>query len=119
AGRLSAESLLRLRELVVQLGELPREEYLVLLELCLPALKQLSLPQCRDFLTDLKTVARADSRLSLFEWCVYSTVRQHLIPRRRARFLKDLTQCKEDVAVLLSALVRAGHDDAQEVAAAF
>lgn len=119
AGRLSAESLARLHELVVQLGELPREEYLVLLELCLPALKQLSLPQCRDFLEDLKTLARADQHLSLFEWCVYSTVRQHLIPRRPARFQKDLAQCGDDVAVLLSALVRAGHDDAAETAAAF
>jgi uncharacterized tellurite resistance protein B-like protein len=113
---LSGESLQRLGTLLEALEPLPRSLHLVLLDLSLPALKQLSAEQCRAFLGDMTALMQADKRISLFEWCVYRIVQQHLVRQRVAHGRLALRDCGEACEILLSVLVRAGHereDDAQ------
>lgn len=117
--RLSAASLQRLDELVEALEPLPRNLHLVLLDLALPALKQLSEEQCRAFLHDMAALMRTDQQTSLFEWCVYRIVQQHLVRQPLPRGTLTLAECAEACEILLSVLVHAGHAQEDEARQAF
>lgn len=78
-----------------------------LVELALPRLRSLSTEQARLFLDNLHVLIRADSRITLFEWCLAKLVRQYvadLLPGRRvaARQLPDLGAAAHEAAVLFS-----------------
>ena len=53
---------------------------LPLLEMCLPALKAMSLPQYRRFKDTLLQLIHADQRVDLHEWCLYQLTRHYLDP---------------------------------------
>ncbi|KZX51267.1 peptidase M48 [Halioglobus sp. HI00S01] len=53
---------------------------LPLLELCLPALKAMSLGQYRAFKTNLLQLIKADTRTELHEWCLFQLARHYLDP---------------------------------------
>lgn len=81
---------------------------LPLVELALPRLRSLSPAQARLFLDNLQIVIRADSRITLFEWCLAKMVRQYvsdLLPGRKAgaRPLPDLAAAAHEAALLFSA----------------
>lgn len=84
---------------------------LPLLELCLPALKSMSLAQYRRFKNTLLVCIQADRRTELFEWCLFQLLRHYLDPEflrskaSRPRYRK-LTQVKHSLQVLLSVLAR-------------
>jgi Zn-dependent protease with chaperone function len=48
---------------------------LPLLEMCLPALMAISLPQYRRFKTTLLKIIQSDARTDLYEWCLFQLVR--------------------------------------------
>jgi hypothetical protein len=85
---------------------------LMVLDLCMPALQQLSQPQYMAFRETLTEVIRADGSVSLFEW----TMRSVLARRVEARFgaLADrpgnatLRTRQKEAWILLSALAWAG-----------
>jgi len=85
---------------------------LMVLDLCMPALQQLSQPQYMAFREALTEVIRADGSVSLFEW----TMRSVLARRVEARFgaLADrpgnatLRSRQKEAWILLSALAWAG-----------
>ena len=93
---------------------------LVVVDLCMPALQQLSLPQYRTFREALGECMRADGRIELFEW----TLRSVLARRVEGRFgaLRDpmgsatLASLDSECRLLLSALAWAG-DPARAAAA--
>ena len=95
---------------------------LMVLDLCMPALQQLSQPQYMAFREALTEVIRADGRVSLFEW----TMRSVLARRVEARFgaLPDrpgnvsLRSRQKEAWILLSALAWAGDTDRARQAAA-
>ena len=79
-----------------------------LVELALPRLRSLSTEQARLFLDNLQALIRADSRITLFEWCLAKMVRQYvadLLPGRKpaGRPLPDLAAAGNEAAVLFSA----------------
>lgn len=92
---------------------------LPLLELALPALKQLSKPEFVCVRNNLLLLIKADDRVELLEWTLLRIVERHVEgPRGKGGKLHLLEQA-DDVALLLSALAHAGHDDAGQAAAAF
>ena len=88
---------------------------LVVLDLCMPAMQQLSLPQYQAFRSTLTNVILADGRVTLLEW----TLRSVLGRRVEGRFgaLRDrpgsasIASRARDAWVLLSALAHAGAAD--------
>ena len=97
--------------------ELKAAQRLPLLEMCLPALKSISLPQYRKFKNTLLEIIQADARTDLYEWCLFQLVRHYLDPefiqvkpsRARYRSLKKVTT---QVRMVLSVLAHEGSGEA-------
>ena len=106
----------RLHPLVAALN--PRAR-LPLLEICCPALQQLSTSQRPAFLTLLDQLARADGIISPTEYCLTRLVSAHLTPpTTRPSAIYALAPLLEPAATLLSALAHFGpHDPAAKRAA--
>ncbi|MEH6611735.1 MAG: M48 family metallopeptidase [Halioglobus sp.] len=110
-----------LEELVNTVAPGVRELHLIhrlpLLELCLPALKSMSLKQYRVFKNTLLQLIHADARTELYEWCLFQLVRHYLDPEfiqvkpSRARYRK-LEKVADHLRVTLSVLAYEGSGDA-------
>ncbi len=93
---------------------------LPLLELCLPALKSISLKQYRSLKTTLLQLIQADARTELHEWCLYQLVRHYLDPEfiqvtpSRARH-RSLSKVQPHLRVTLSVLAHEGGGDTATV----
>ena len=89
--------------------------HMVVIDLCMPAIQQLSRTQYADFRKTLAEVMRADGRVNLLEW----TVRTVLARRIETRFggMPDpvgrlpLAACLDESRTLLSTLAWAGPQD--------
>jgi Zn-dependent protease with chaperone function len=97
---------------------------LPLIELAIPALKELSPQQYQAFNRSVVGLAKADERIGLFEWMLYRLSCFYLRPdfekgKRSAPRIKNLQKVSEEIAVLLSAVARYGHDNECEAEAAF
>ncbi|MEX0613299.1 MAG: M48 family metalloprotease, partial [Pirellulales bacterium] len=108
------ELTLRLTKFMNQLDARAR---LPLVDMTLPALRALSLPQYQVFARCFEELVRADQRLGLFEWALHQILMRHLRPQFepvRPPQIKyyGLQRLAEPCSVLLSALARASqHDD--------
>ena len=99
----------RLRPAVSELHE---SLHMVVIDLCMPAIQQLSRPQYRAFRDTLAEVMRADGRVTLLEWALRSV----LARRIETRFggLRDpvgrltLRQCMGEARILVSTIAWAG-----------
>jgi Zn-dependent protease with chaperone function len=97
--------------------ELQLSHRLPLLELCLPALKMMSLEQYRVFKNTLLQLIHADARTELYEWCLFQLVRHYLDPEfiqvkpSRARYRK-LEKVAHHLRITLSVLAHEGSGDA-------
>ena len=93
---------------------------LPLLEMCLPALKSMSLAQYRQFKRTLMGLIRADARTQLHEWCLYQLVRHYLDPEfiqvkpSRPRYAR-LQKVAYHLRVVLSVLAHEGSGEAASV----
>jgi Zn-dependent protease with chaperone function len=95
-----------------------------LVDLALPALRQLSLPQFDQFRTAVKTLVASDAQTDLFEFMLQKIVMRHLETHffptgRSVTQFYDLRPLARDCGVLLSATAYAGQDDATQAQAAF
>lgn len=96
---------------------------LALVDLAMPALRQLSPDQYRGFLQILKDLVEADQQIDLFEFALQKMVRRHLgvhferekPPAIRYRFMEQLSS---EAGLLLSALAHLGGGDTQAAFAA-
>ena len=97
---------------------------LPLIDMTIPALKQLSLDQYRSFKENLKALVEMDSKIDLLEWSLQKILFVHLDghffklphPMTRYNHVRDLRQ---EVRVILSVMAYAGQQQQQEIAAAF
>ncbi|MFT6050720.1 MAG: Zn-dependent protease with chaperone function [Halioglobus sp.] len=93
---------------------------LPLLEMCMPALKSISLPQYREFKDTLLRIIRADKKTELYEWCVFQLIQHYLDPefirvrRSRPRYRK-LAKVTYHLRTVLSVLAHEGSGEAQTV----
>ncbi len=96
-----------LNKLLAEILRLPRQFYLPLVNLSIPALKNLSARQYDVFKANLSALIKADKRVTLFEWCLYRiTVKNIEAKERPGRF--DLRQVKDATTTLLIAVTIAG-----------
>ena len=106
-------------------ASLRARQRLLLLEQSIPALKQMSPDQYRQFHRLILQLAKADGAVDLFEWCLFRLLLQYLSPHYdavvpvQARFSKA-EQIGDDIACVVSWLAHYGHDesDAGRAAAA-
>lgn len=93
---------------------------LPLLEMCLPALKSMSLAQYRQFKRTLMGLIRADAKTQLHEWCLYQLVRHYLDPEfiqvkpSRPRYAR-LQKVAYHLRAVLSVLAHEGSGEATAV----
>ena len=110
------------RKLLPSIDSLDVRVRLPLVDMSLPALRAMSLPQYREFLTCFKELVAADSRLGLFEWTLYRVLLRNLTPQfektaaPRAAFY-GLQRMGPQCSVLLSTLAYADNRRAEAPAA--
>lgn len=100
--------------------QLSPELRLPLLELSMPALKELSPSQYGVFKECLILMIRADDKVDLFEWSLYRILMNNLDdqPNRKFGRLK-LQDCSRPCEILFGALAQASSDDPNERQTAF
>ena len=98
--------------------QLSGEAKLPLVELAMPALKQLTGEQYQGFQKNLNRLISADNDIQLFEFLLRRTVLSHLKKlhdaTRRKQRPESVTQVHAAAADLISALAIAGHADHQQ-----
>jgi Zn-dependent protease with chaperone function len=104
---------------------LPDALRLPLLDLAMPALRQMSPRQHQAFRPQVEELVNADQRLSLFEYTLRCVLHRHLdaqfLPRRQPRYALDTSprNAAPAVAKVLSLLAWAGQDEPDRAAGAF
>ncbi len=92
---------------------------LPLLELSLPALKQLSPAQYATFKTCLDLLIQADKRISLMEWALHRIIVHNLEAPPTGHSSGKLADYRDECESLLSAVIQAGHPNTGPAQAAF
>jgi Zn-dependent protease with chaperone function len=111
-------------QLLPEVGRIAIRAKLPVVDLALPALRQLSLSQYEQFTDAIRRLTDSDDQIDLFEYVLQKTVLRHLEPqfkpaRKPVVQYYTLGPLASDCVVLLSALAHAGSDDATKVSAAF
>lgn len=111
----------RLQAPLAALDEVAR---LSLVDMAIPALKELSAQQYRTFIGNLVELIKVDRRIDLMEWVLHRVLLRHLRPhfesvRAPAARHGDLAALGDQAAVLLSTLAREGTDGGAGAADAF
>ncbi len=124
-GRVAPESM---REETIRIWPeakgIPAHARIPLIDLALPALRRLSLPQFEQFRRAQQALMASDNETDLFEYMLQKIVTRHLETHffpagRSVTQFYALSPLVEDCGVLLSATAYAGHADATEAQAAF
>jgi Zn-dependent protease with chaperone function len=119
-----------LERLQAPLDALEHRLRLPLLEIAAPALRELSDEQQRAFRKNIRRLAEADERLSIFEYALQKILQHRLDAaygseddetpiRQRAKRLRKLSDAMQEVTILLSVLARVGHETDEAVDRAF
>ena len=106
-------TLLEMQRLYQPMQGIERSQYLIITDLCMPALKLLSTEQRITFKRNLVSLIREDSEVSLFEWCLYR-ITLHNIEQPRQGGGKRIAQCQQSIQVVLSATVQVSQDADRE-----
>ena len=105
---LSAELMEHVQALEQPLRQLPGNQRLTLLDLAMPALKQLGAEQAAGLCAVMARLIRADGQVELLEWTLLRIVERNLAPSRRLSGHFHLLEVLDDAQVLLSFLAHAG-----------
>jgi Zn-dependent protease with chaperone function len=98
---------------------------LPLVEMCMPALREMAREQYQAFRTLIDGLIEADQSVEIFEWALRRIVHDHLDVHFglskpvRAQLRGDPEQLQRALIMLLSNLAYAGHRDREGVASAF
>jgi len=111
-------------KLMPQMDGLDTRFRLPLIDIAIPALKQLSPGQYKLFKENLIALIEMDSRVDLLEWSLQKIVFHHLDgqffkPASTKVRYSDLAQLDREVGLVLSMLAHAGAEDQSEVEGAF
>ncbi|MEN8182667.1 MAG: M48 family metallopeptidase [Myxococcota bacterium] len=101
------------RKLLPEVDGLGPAHRLPLIDLALPALRELSSSQYERFQSLVRDLVQADQRIDLFEWTLQRILLTHLAPtfegvHRPRRRLRSQQQLRQVLEVILSTLVRVG-----------
>lgn len=110
--------------LMAQMDDLDTKFRLPIIDIAIPALKQLSLSQYQAFKENLIALIEMDSRVDLLEWSLQKILFRHLdgqffkpVPLQ-ARY-SDPASLKKEIELVLSVLAYAGAQDQSGVQGAF
>ena len=112
------------QQLAEQIDRLEPHVRLPLLDMTVPALRELSPTQYDTFKRNLDALIHADQKIDLFEWMLRRTLNRYVAPERqksdpqRVRYHK-LDDIAGPVSVLLSTLAYIGHSDKASATHAF
>ena len=112
------------QKLIPEMDGLDSKYRLPLIDMAIPALKQLSINQYQSFRKNLTALIGMDSRIDLLEWSLQKILFSHLDgqffkpaqPKVRYSHVRDLRQ---EVRVILSVMAYAGQQEQQDIEAAF
>ena len=111
-------------KLIPEMDGLDIKYRLPLIDIVIPALKQLSINQYKSFRENLIALIKMDSRVDLLEWSLQKILFNHLdgqffkLARIKSRYSHP-RQLKKEVELILSVMAYAGHQDQSNVEAAF
>jgi len=109
-------------EIVQAAAAIAEENRLALIDLAIPALKQLDPMHAAHLLQSLEVMVREDGKLHPFELAVLSILRRHIEGARGARRRQEnlaLKHIQDEAVHALKYLARAGHTGEPEARAAF
>jgi uncharacterized tellurite resistance protein B-like protein len=92
---------------------------LPLLELIIPTLKQLTLPQLNSFLAATRSIINADQKISLMEWSLYRIVLHNTEQETQLVRNHTLPSLAEECCLMLSTLAYAGAKNEADAKAAY
>ncbi|WP_439107387.1 M48 family metallopeptidase [Congregibacter sp.] len=105
-------------ELLPQIRELKPGKRFPLIAAAMPALKNMSTPQYRQFKSTLLSVIQSDGQIDLFEWCLFQLLRHYLDPEylrvenSRPRY-KHIAKVRAPLRQVLSILAHQGSGDSE------
>ena len=111
-------------KLMLEMPGLDIQYRLPLIDIAIPALKQLSLDQYQTFKTNLTALIEMDAKVNMFEWSLQKILFNHLdgqffkLPHAQPRY-SHLSQLKKEIEVVLSMMAYAGHDEQNAAEMAF
>lgn len=118
---LGEESGQRCEQIAQMLAHLPAGERLLLLDLALPALRELRPPDRQALVAIADALIRADGRTSPFEYVARRLLKAALLPHQSVRRPASPSPAavRNGAYALLALLARAGHADENDARAAF
>jgi Zn-dependent protease with chaperone function len=110
--------------LMPQMDALAVRLRLPLIDIAIPALKQLSHSQCPPFLENLAALINMDAQVDLFEWSLQKILSRHLDghlhkPSTAAARYLDIGQLTQELGYVLSVMAHAGATDQHGAQRAF
>jgi Zn-dependent protease with chaperone function len=110
--------------LMPQMDALAVKFRLPLIDIAIPALKQLSQSQCQPFLENLAALINMDAQVDLFEWSLQKILSRHLDghlhkPSTAAVRYQNPGQLTRELGYVLSVMAHAGATDQQGAQRAF
>jgi Zn-dependent protease with chaperone function len=119
----SDEVIVRMAGLEKAMAGLAPEVPLALLDLALPALRQLSPEQYERFKRSVQVLVQADGKITLFEFVVQQIITHRLdtafLPRGAKETHRSIEPLVNDAVVVLSKVAAVGHADPNETLMAF
>jgi len=115
----------RTEQSIPYLDKLYTEQRLPLIELCVPALKQLSAQQYKQFKKLVKFFVERDGKVDLFEWMLQELLQHYLAGEFNERKtstknnISSIRQVDRECIELISLLAQQGHRDQQQAQHAF
>lgn len=112
------------QKLIPEMDGLDIKYRLPLIDIVIPALKQLSLDQYQAFRDNLIALIEMDSRVDLLEWSLQKILFNHLdgqffkLAHTKTRYA-HVGQLKQEIALIFSVLAYAGQQEQNDIEAAF
>lgn len=121
---LAAPDVHLLNAMLQRLQSLSHNDHLPLLELCMPALKELSTAQYQALREQMSRLIHADSQVDLFEWALFEIVRQYCdvhfgLRRPVTTHYKTLTSLQPHFVCVLMKLAHLGSGQPEDQQRAF
>jgi hypothetical protein len=113
-----------MHELLPEMGRLDIKYRLPVIDIAIPALKQLSLNQYQAFRGNIVALIEISPRVRLMEWSLQKILFNHLdgqffkLVHTKKRY-SHTRQLKKEIELILSVMAYAGHQDQNEIEAAF
>lgn len=115
----TAEEWQSIKKIAAEAARLEAGLRLPLIELALPALKELTRDQYQIFKRCMNALIAADKKVSILEWALQRIVLHHLEPQASIHWRRELREMRNECQLLISVLAYAGAKTDMEAQTAF